>query len=353
MVVVNFSLVMTGAEWGREAPGGDTGLARIASLFEGRAAALFVVLAGIGLTLGARRALASGDPAALLRARKTLWKRSALLFVFGLAFSVVWPADILHFYGWYLGLGAFALAWPGRRLFGAAAALAAAFAVLLFVGDYEAGWNFETITYTDFWTPAGQVRHLFFNGFHPVAPWLAFLLLGIWLGRRGLADRAVRRRVLLAGAAAAAFAETVSALLLRRFGAGLTGEEAEIVTAVFGTSPMPPMPLYLLASAGTAAAVIALAVGVSASPFSRRAAAKPIHDALAAAGRLSLTVYVAHVLVGMGTLEALGRLDGEQSLESALAASALFYLLAVLFAVLWTKRFRRGPLEAALRRFAG
>lgn len=353
MVVVNFSLVMTGAEWGREAPGGDTGLARIASLFEGRAAALFVVLAGIGLTLGARRALASGDPAALLRARKTLWKRSVFLFVFGLAFSVVWPADILHFYGWYLGLGALALAWPGRRLLGAAAALAAAFAVLLFVGDYEAGWNFETITYTDFWTPAGQVRHLFFNGFHPVVPWLAFLLLGIWLGRRGLADRAVRRRVLLAGAAVAAFAETVSALLLRQFGAGLTGEEAEIAAAVFGTSPMPPMPLYLLASAGTAAAVIALAVGVSASPFSRRAAAKPIHDALAAAGRLSLTVYVAHVLVGMGTLEALGRLDGEQSLESALAASALFYLLAVLFAVLWTKRFRRGPLEAALRRFAG
>lgn len=353
MVVVNFSLVMTGAEWGREAPGGDTGLARIASLLEGRAAALFVVLAGIGLALGARRALASGDPAALLAARKTLWKRSAFLFVFGLAFSAVWPADILHFYGWYLGLGALALAWPGRRLFGAAAGLAAAFVVLLLVGDYEAGWDFETITYTDFWTPAGQMRHLFFNGFHPVVPWLAFLLLGIWLGRRDLADRAVRRRVFAVGVAVAALAETASALLLRQFAAGLTGEDAEIAAAVLGTSPMPPMPLYLLASAGTAVAVLALAVGVSASPFARRSAARPIHDALAAAGRLSLTVYVAHVLLGMGTLEALGRLDGGQSLESALAASALFYLLAVLFAVLWTKKFRRGPLEAALRRLAG
>ena len=65
--------------------------------------------------------------------------------------------------------------------------------VLLATLDYEAGWDFETFTYFGFWTAAGQVRHLFFNGFHPVVPWLAFLLVGMWLGRQDLRDPEVRR----------------------------------------------------------------------------------------------------------------------------------------------------------------
>lgn len=61
-----------------------------------------------------------------------------------------------------------------------------------------------------------------------MVPWLAFLLLGVWLGRRDLLDPAVRRRVLIGGAAvalaaAAAFyagAVTFAALWTRRFERG-------------------------------------------------------------------------------------------------------------------------------------
>lgn len=343
MVIVNFKVVMTGVNWGQEG-GGFLGFAT--GLLEGRAAALFVILAGVGLTLGARRAVASGDPGALSAARRRLWKRAAALFFGGLAFSLIWPGDILHFYGWYLGLGALMLAWADRRLLSAAAGFAAGFVLLLLLFDYEAGWEFETLTYTDFWTAAGQVRHLFFNGLHPVFPWTAFLAFGLWLGRRDLRRAEVRRALLIRGAAVAICAESASWFWLRRWTAGVSAEDAEILRALFGTEAMPPMPLYLLAAGGTAVAVIALSAALS-----ERLAGNALHDALTAAGRLSLTIYVAHVLLGMGALEAVGRLEG-QSLEFAVAMSALFYLSAVLFAALWTRRFRQGPLEAGLRRLS-
>ena len=53
--------------------------------------------------------------------------------------------------------------------------------------DYETGWNWSDYSYHGFWTPTGFVRNLFFNGWHPVFPWLGFLLFGIILSRLSLA----------------------------------------------------------------------------------------------------------------------------------------------------------------------
>ena len=54
----------------------------------------------------------------------------------------------------------------------------------------------------------------------------------------------------------------------------------------------------------------------------------------------------------MGALSAGGRLEN-QSLPFAVAASAAFYAFAVAFAVLWRKRFDRGPLEWVMRKWSG
>ena len=42
-----------------------------------------------------------------------------------------------------------------------------------------------------------MVRHIIFNGFHPVFPWCAFLLLGMWLGRQNLTATIVRKKILV------------------------------------------------------------------------------------------------------------------------------------------------------------
>ena len=55
-------------------------------------------------------------------------------------------------------------------------------------------------SYAGFWTPWGMIRHLFFNSFHPVFPWTAFLLAGMWLGWQ---DSAFQKRILLAGVVSA------------------------------------------------------------------------------------------------------------------------------------------------------
>ena len=121
-------------------------------------------------------------------------------------------------------------------------------------------------------------------------------------------------------------------------------EETAVITALVGSEGLPPMPLYMLAASGTALAVIALAVGCS-----QRFSGLPGYRALVAAGRLALTIYVAHVLLGLGVLDAIGRIEG-QTLPFAVAASVVFYAVAVASAFLWTRRFQRGPLEWVMRR---
>ena len=197
-------------------------------------------------------------------------------------------------------------------------------------------------TYDGLWTPPGMVRHLFFNGFHPVVPWLAFLLLGMVIGRQDMNDRSVRRRVFMWGAGVALAAEGVSWLLILTISQGSGLEDQEVV-ALLGTGPMPPLPLYMLAGAGTASAVIAAAVDVG-KRYENAAWLRP----LVATGQLALTLYVGHVVLGMGMLEAIGRLE-HQTLPFALLAAAAFCAAGVVFAHLWRSRFKRGPLEAIMR----
>ena len=341
MVVVNFKLVMGASD------AGPVWLVWAARLLEGRAAATFVVLAGVGVSLLSAKARREGDLQALAGARRRLLSRAAFLFVVGLLYTPIWPPDILHFYGLYLAAAAFLLNASNRRLVGLALGLPWVFFGLLLSADYEREWDWDLLTYEGLWTPEGFIRHLFFNGFHPVLPWLSFLLVGMILGRMDIRDPANRKRVFLFGVAATVIAEGLSFFLVRLLSIGAsTVEQAEIV-AVFGTGMMPPVPLYMLAGTGVACAVIA-----ASAEAGLRYAEAPWLRPLLATGEMALTLYVAHVVVGMGTLELFGRLEN-QTLPFALACAALFGVASMLFATLWRRRFSRGPLEILLRKIAG
>ena len=77
MIVVHFGLVAS-ADHSRPA-----WAAFVLRAFNGRAASTFMVLAGIGLTLRSRRALAEDDPLARSEVRKTLIRRGVFLLVVG------------------------------------------------------------------------------------------------------------------------------------------------------------------------------------------------------------------------------------------------------------------------------
>lgn len=340
MVVVNFRLV-TGADHGRQ------WLLSLASVFEGRASALFVVLAGVGISLMTAHARRHAEVDVVRQQRRGVVRRGLLLFVVGSAYTAIWPADILHYYGLYFIFAALVLVWSDRALLWLAAAVMLAFPLLLLVFDYEAGWDWSSLTYQDSWLPLGMIRRLFFNGFHPVLPWLAFLLWGMWLGRRDLTDARIRRRLLIGAVIVWAVVESsfwgLSVWVREQF-AATPGSDLAVLTS---TDMMPPLPQYVLSAAASATAVLLLCIAVAV----RKPGAMWV-TALSATGRLSLTLYVAHVIVGMGTLEALGRLGG-QSIEFSWLAAVVFCCSAVVVGVFWLRWFRTGPLEWCFRKIAG
>lgn len=340
MIVVHFSLV---AAADRSAP---AWLAAILDLLDGRAAATFVVLAGVGLTLMSRQAVASGESARLAAVRKTFVRRGLFLLALGFVNLTFWPGDILRVYGVSLLLASRLLLASGRRLLAAAAGFAVVFAVLVMVGDFEKNWDWSTLTYRNLWSPAGVVRNLFYDGFRSVLPWTGFVLFGMWLGRLDLTDRRTNRRVLLVAATVTVAAEGVSRLLVSYLLANpLNGTDAETVIALFGTSSMPALPLFLLAAGGTATVVIALSVR-TASLMAE--AWRP----LVSTGQMALTWYFAHIVVGLGSLIALG-FAGTESLPVAAGYGLMFFGTAVLLSWAWKAVFRHGPLEWLMRRVAG
>jgi uncharacterized membrane protein YeiB len=90
MVVVHFSLTKA-AE--RTAPGW---LNLALGFLDGRAAATFVVLAGIGVTLMSYRAVKGADPLAISNVRRALIRRGLFLLVLGFINLRIWPGDILR-----------------------------------------------------------------------------------------------------------------------------------------------------------------------------------------------------------------------------------------------------------------
>ena len=318
MVLVNFRIAANVTETGNWA-------ADFTHLLEGRAAALFVVLAGIGISL------AHPSPSLMVR-------RGVFLIVIGLINQTVFEADILHYYGVYFLVAILALRLSPTALVAASGAviLLATMALVLF--DYEAGWNWDTLEYSGFWTLSGFIRNLFYNGWHPVFPWLAFLLFGMFLGRLPLGHGPLQI-LLLVGGICGAIAVTLISIAL--------SFDPELVDLV-GLSPIPPGPFYMLA--GIASSCAMLGAVLLATPWLARLR---LASLMALTGRQSLTLYIAHIFIGMGALETLGYLDSRLSSGEIFAFSVGFIVVCLAYAKLWSMAYSRGPIEMAMRRICG
>lgn len=340
MVIVNFTVAA-------EVDSAGSGpLDVLVHSLQGRAAATFVVLAGVGLALLSKRARTGNDATLRQKSRVTILRRALFLLVVGTAFIPVWPADILHFYGAYLAIATVLLFVSNRVLYAAWAGIIVVAVAMLVLLDYERGWNFSTITYVDQWSVSGFVRHLLFNGFHPVFPWLAFVVAGLWIGRLRLDDQRVATRLLIGGAVMAFAATTVSRLLVTVLTIGVPSAEVEEVQALFGTGVIPPGPLYVVTGTGVAAAVIGGCVLLG-----QQVGQAPALAPIIATGQQALSVYFAHVIFGLGALEALGLLSGS-SLPVICGAAVVFCVAAVVGSHWWGRRFDRGPVEIVMRRLS-
>lgn len=327
MVVVNFSVVM-----GASNDGSLAGM--ILGVLEGRAAATFVVLAGIGMGL-------AGPDLPLA----TTMKRVLFLLVLGLLNMLIFPADIIHYYAFYFLFGSLFVGAPGKYVGAGILGLVFGFLLLVSVLDYDAGWNWQTLSYSDFWTVSGFARNLFFNGWHPVVPWLAFFLFGILIARLRLSLAQTQGWMMVAGLTAFFVAEGLSDWFM----AAAPTVDGVSLQPLVATKPVPPGPLYMIAGMGIAMFIVGGCLRLSALMTDT-----VILKLLCAPGRQTLTLYFAHIVIGMGVLEALGLLADQHNrfmdARTALGSALMFSVLALLYAVVWSRFFRRGPVEALMRR---
>lgn len=175
-------------------------LGRLYALPHGRASVLFVVVAGVGVTL-----LASSRRRALSDVRRELAWRSAVLLAAGLALQSLdhGVLVILQTYAPLFLVGAFAVGWSDVALLVAAAAMSLAGPALFVAGHALAPARYDraAVRLTD---GVAEIAHgIVLSGAYPLVVWVAPLLFGMWLGRRDLGTRATQLALVASGAVVA------------------------------------------------------------------------------------------------------------------------------------------------------
>ena len=337
MIIVNFKIVFGGQ--------GTKWMENFAEFFEGKASATFVTLAGVGIALMTNSAIKNGNLEKLKKSKYQILKKSLFLFIIGLSYFLIWPADILHYYAIYMTILVLFLNVSNRTLLIIVGVFILLFPILLFFFNYEKEWNFETFSYSGFWTPTGFIRNLFFNGFHPVIPWIAFMFLGLWFGRQDLVNQQFLKKTFIISFIIFLIMHCISFASIKFLSAGQP-DTKELVTQIFGLQPMPPMPIYMLTGCSFALMLISLSIIVS-NKFETNFLVQSLHKT----GQLALTFYLAHIIIGMGIINEINpNKIGKYTIDFSLPYALIFSILCIVFAVFWTKYKKAGPLEWLMRK---
>jgi len=321
MVIVNFRVLIGGD---------DTAVPWITPMVDllfGRAATLFMLLAGVGIALSANTNPCRKTPSQI---RRRLVRRGIWLSALGVMLLPWWDADILHVYGVFFfpaslmtnsgqrGLMGLAI---GIWLFGVPVHLLAA------QGTHPSANGYWSL-----------ISDFLLFGHYPLVPWLGLLALGIWVGRRDLSDPRNEHRLIFWGTVLVILAESTGTIL-RPISHPMT-----VLTAM---RPFPMTPLFALSGTGSALAALGGCLWIG-----RHFGVRIIIGAMATLGRISLSAYLGHIAFGLILAQWLDRtntlLDARAS--TAIAGGLIAFLLAS--AWIWLRRYDRGPVEALLNRFS-
>ncbi|WP_298582435.1 heparan-alpha-glucosaminide N-acetyltransferase domain-containing protein [uncultured Kocuria sp.] len=323
-------------------------------LFYGDSAALFALLAGVGLALASGGTRPHGGRE-LTADRVALVVRAVLIAVLGLAIgslmSDALPVDnILIYYGVFFLLAAPFLHVGPRMLFGSAAVFLVMAPVLMqLLGDDLPGFVAGNPTFGDLLTqPVATTTQLLLTGTYPALAYLSYLLVGLGLGRVDLRSRTIQVRLLAAGVAMAACARGVSSVLLYVAGGyeqlleASSMDEQDVAEVLIWSESLPTdtwwwlaiasphtnTPLALAASLGTGLAVLGFFLLIS------RALGAWLLP-LSAMGSMTLSLYTAHLVA----------LSFEVHYDRPYLWFTIQLITAVLFAVAWQRALGQGPLE--------
>ncbi len=333
-------------------------LARLTDYSQGplttRFAAALVTIFGIGLTL-----LGSSSEFS----RWTPVRRGLLLFVGGMWFNTAWPGTILPFYGMYLViLGPFARVTRRAYLLVAAVGVTVVtFAVRLWIFlaldadrgrlSRELAWlamRDERGSRLGLSNPRGFVASMLYWGAHPLLPWLAFVLVGMWVGRTPWKTVAVQRRLVAVGLAMVAVGYIVASVMTRQVSGKWAWAWSTTLSSPYFDNPVKyDAPLYVLVTVGSSVAGIGLVL-LAASRFPSAWVTRRLSEA----GRVTLSIYVLHGLIPAAMFR--WWLDRPSlGVGWAVLVALAAWVVAMAVGSWWVRGFRMGPLEDVLRRFSG
>jgi uncharacterized membrane protein len=306
----------------------------------GRSAPLFVLVAGVGLSLATR------PPRAPL-SRAMVLARVPFLFLVGAVLSIWVDGVILQSFALFFLVGLCLVRVPRWVLALLAAACLVAGPLYLTVlrrsGEIGSFGSRDDVGFPGLAHPGTLLRGLFLDSY-PAVIWLGFFFVGMLIGRAALSSPATARRLFLGGTAASVLLLTIGWAGSRAFG-----------PEPFPFSLAPPFPTTwaehwttygFSLSVGWAVSSCALAVAVVGGSLvlvdlvGRRSR---VLAPIVALGAMSLSFYVGQ----FAYLDTFW-LDVKPHLTTTLTyflASVAFWVVFALAAQLWLRVLPRGPIE--------
>jgi uncharacterized protein len=320
---------------------------RFLNLFTGNSTAIFIICAGMGVSLMTSKINYTIQEKTNLKSK--ILKRSWFLFVLGLLLFNWWSGDILHFYGGYMHFAAFLLFVPKNYyLLGAVIAIII-FHLLLVLIPITTSWDFTIYKYLDFWTPYGFLRNTFYNGWNSIFPWISYFFVGMWLGRLNWQNKQTRKKIFIVGLVIFAIVQLLRFMVQQQF---FNAFWSDYIMAEY----FPPYLPFVLVTMAFALMVISTCMWLG-----EKFTTNQLVLALQKTGQMTLSHYVIHLTFGMIIMAILtnkhytGFLEDEKPTSPVyiLAYSVIFYIFSVLFSIFWSKKFRNGPLETLMRKVSG
>jgi uncharacterized protein len=188
-----------------------------------------------------------------------------------------------------------------------------------------------------------------YNGWNSVFPWVAYFLLGMYLGKLNWQDKTLLKKVFLIGLCTFVLFEGI------RFYAVKVQFSPPIMQYIM-SEYFPPFLPFMVLTASFAFMMIAICMFIG-NTFSNNA----IINSFVKTGQMTLSHYVIHLTLGMIILEKLTHKNYTGFAQNELPTppiyillyAFLWFILSVLFSVLWCKYVKNGPLEWLMRKISG
>lgn len=313
---------------------------------QGKAAVIFIVLAGAGLSLLSKHAYIDNDHAKKTALRSKLFKRAFFLFILGFLNTFIWLADILHFYAIFIMISPFFLFASNKKLWLFQCISLAAFIALMPWNDDITTKSFLAFQYTYLYNPILLLHHILWDGCYSIFPWISFFVLGIWLGRQDITNNTFKKRIILAGCCLTIGFEFISWLVFYLFDHDLLNIHVSNLLHWFTIDPWKPTPFFIFSATGVALLIIGISMILSEKVKNKRLLLPFVY-----VGKTTLTLYITQLLLGYVILKFINPLLS-WSLYFLVYGSILYSLFSFVFSYQWCKRFKKGPIELLLQWFA-